>query len=509
MAKSSQLGFMKKRAAGVLMHITSLPSNFGIGDLGSEAREFALFLKDANQSYWQILPLNPVSASQGFSPYSSNSAMALNTLLISPDELVKEALLSPRDLERFTVSSKNRVDFRNATAVKRKIIDIAYETFLSMRSTNMRERFNTFVKDENSWLHDFALFTILKKTHRDKPWFEWPNPFKSRSSKALEKFQIEYDEDIIKVKWEQFIVFQQWYGLKAFCKKLGVSFIGDLPFYVGYDSADVWANQHVFNLTKGGQMKGVAGVPPDYFNADGQLWGMPVYQWDVLKNDKYNWWAKRLKKNIQLFDVVRLDHFRAFADYWEVPANEETAKKGKWVKGPGEHFFKTVESELGELAFIAEDLGDINEAVISLRSNMKLPGMKILQFAFGGDMGKNDYLPHNYDRNFIVYTGTHDNNTTAGWFKNELQKTEKKNVRTYLNFDVNASNIHEHLTRLAYSSVAQIAIIPMQDVLGLGVTARMNVPASAKNNWAWQMDKQSLHSEAAFLRSMTMIYNRA
>jgi 4-alpha-glucanotransferase len=508
MAASSRLAVMNNRTAGVLMHITSLPSEYGIGDFGGAAREFAQFLKEANQTYWQILPLNPVNESQAFSPYSSSSAMALNTLLISPEELMKEGLLSARELDNFTVISKNKVNFRKAEAIKRKLIGIAYENFIGMQSGNLGARFNTFLKQEQFWLDDFALFTVLKKVYREKPWFEWPNAFKFRNRKTLHNFQTDYHEQIMKVKWQQFIAFQQWFTLKTFCKKLGVSFIGDLPFYVGHDSADVWANQHVFNLKKDGRMKGVAGVPPDYFNADGQLWGMPVYHWDALKRDDYAWWIQRLKKNIELFDVVRLDHFRAFADYWEVPAIEKTARNGKWVEGPGEQFFKTVLDELRSLPFIAEDLGDINDKVVSLRNNLQLPGMKILQFAFGGELGKNDYLPHNYDRNFIVYTGTHDNNTTIGWFKNDLGKVERKNLNAYLNADVNQTNIHAHLIRLAYSSVAQVAVIPMQDVLGLGATARMNIPASVKDNWSWRMQKQDLDQHAALLRSLTITYNR-
>jgi 4-alpha-glucanotransferase len=427
--------------------------------------------------------------------------------LISPGELEKEGLLKKSDLKEFTTSAKSRVDFKKAIRLKTDILDLAYTNFQKNDTSNLVERFNTFMWQEAEWLEDFSLFTVLKKLYKNKPWHKWPDEMRKRIPKALAQVATKMEEAITRVKWEQFIISQQWSQLKNYCTKQGVSFIGDLPFYVSHDSADVWANQHVFKLTKDGEMKGVAGVPPDYFNSDGQYWGMPVYNWDILAKENYEWWIQRLKKNIQLLDVVRLDHFRAFADYWEIPASEKTAKKGKWVAGPGEGFFKAVDAKLEDLPFIAEDLGDINDVVIKLRDQLSLPGMKILQFAFGGEPGKNAYLPHNYKENFLVYTGTHDNNTTAGWFAKDISKEEKRSLLAYVT-GVDRSNIHEHMIRLAYQSVARIAIVPMQDVLGLGQDARMNTPASTKNNWGWRMTSQKLDQYAKFLRQLAGLYNR-
>ncbi len=500
---------MEKRGAGILMHITSLPSEFAIGDVGEEARRFADFLEDAGQTYWQILPLNPISADQAFSPYSSSSTMALNTLLISPGELEKEGLLKKSDLKKFATPVKSRVDFKTAIRLKAEILDIAFTNLQKTDTSNLAERFNTFTWQEAEWLEDFSLFTVLKKKYNNKPWHKWPDEVRRRNPKALARVATEMQDAIARVKWDQFIISQQWSQLKTYCKKRGVSFIGDLPFYVSHDSADVWANQHVFKLTKEGTMKGVAGVPPDYFNADGQYWGMPVYHWDTLMKENYEWWIQRLKKNTGLFDILRLDHFRAFAGYWEIPASEETARKGRWVGGPGNDFFKAVSARLGDLPFIAEDLGEITDDVIGLRDDLSLPGMKILQFAFGGDLGKNAYLPHNYTENFLVYTGTHDNNTTLGWFSKDAAKADRENLQRYIGTKVDRSGVHEQMIRLAYQSVARIAIVPMQDILGLGHDARMNTPASVKNNWGWRMTgRRRLDNETRFLRELVEIYNR-
>ena len=510
MRKDPQAGppFMSKRTAGILMHISSLPSAFGIGDFGPEAFRFADFLKTAKQSWWQILPLNPVGASQQYSPYSSSSAMALNTLFISPEELVREGLIQKADLKNFKLPVTDKVNFSTTVKTRQKLLRVAYNHFRQHGNKTLAARFNTFIQQEEYWLEDFAVYSILKKKFKDKPWYQWTSELKKKNPAAIEKIKNQYQADITEIKWYQFIVLQQWLNLRKYCTGLGVSFIGDLPFYVSHDSADVWANQHVFNLRTDGRMRGVAGVPPDYFKADGQLWGMPVFRWDVLKSESYTWWQHRLKKNAALYDVVRLDHFRAFADYWEVPANEKTARKGAWMKGPGLSFFETIKSTLGALPFIAEDLGDINDEVISLRKKLGLPGMKIAQFAFGGELGSNDYLPHNFTENCIVYTGTHDNNTTKGWFSKDIGKTEKQNLNKYLSFSVNSSNVHELLIRLAYASVARIAVIPMQDVLGLGASARMNKPASVKNNWVWRMPGFSLSREEGMLSTLTQIFNR-
>lgn len=478
---------INKRSAGVLLHITSLPSSFGIGDIGPEAFRFADFLHRSKQTYWQLLPLTPIEKGQGYSPYSSTSSMAGNTLLISPESLRDLKLLSDRDLDMHRIPNTGKVKYGEATSAKETLFEKAYQKFLRSGSGSLKEEFNKFKKTEKYWLDDYALYVVLKSLHDSTPWYEWPEQFKLRETQTLKKVVSSSREQIEKVKWLQFIFLQQWLQLKGYCNERGIQLFGDLPFYVSYDSSDVWSSPEIFALDKKRNITGVAGVPPDYFNADGQLWGMPVFRWQVLKKQNYDWWILRLKKNVQLFDVVRLDHFRAFADYWEVPAGESTAKNGTWKPGPGAAFFKAVQKALGELPFIAEDLGDINQPVFDLRDQFKFPGMKVLQFAFGDNTGKNDYIPHNYTENFVAYTGTHDNNTTVGWFKKEVSDKDKMHVSTYLGRTIDGNNIHLELGRIAYSSVAKAAILPMQDILGLDETARINTPASTSNNWEWRL----------------------
>jgi 4-alpha-glucanotransferase len=327
--------------------------------------------------------------------------------------------------------------------------------------------------------------------------------------KALETFSKENKEALQKVRFLQFLFFRQWKQLKQYCNQRNIQLIGDLPFYVSYDSADVWLQRDIFKLDEKGDRLGLAGVPPDAFSADGQLWGMPVFRWDVLKERNYDWWINRLRKNTALFDLVRLDHFRAFADYWEVPAGETTSRNGQWIPGPGAHFFEVLKEQLGGLPFVAEDLGDINDDVLSLRDDYKLPGMKILQFAFGDDNGVSDYLPHNFSSNFFVYTGTHDNNTTKGWYRQEADELTRKRLQQYLGIKVGEENVSFYLSRVAYSSVADNAIIPLQDVIQLNEAARMNIPASGENNWAWRLfPGQVTNEHAQLLKEWTQTFNR-
>ncbi|HET7898628.1 MAG TPA: 4-alpha-glucanotransferase, partial [Flavisolibacter sp.] len=337
-----------------------------------------------------------------------------------------------------------------------------------------------------------------------KPWYEWPDAYKKRDADALKKLSQTHQKDLRKIKWLQFIFARQWHDLRAYCNSRNIHFIGDMPFYISYDSSDVWANKEIFALDEEGKRTGMAGVPPDAFSADGQLWGMPVFRWDVLKEKNYQWWVDRLKKNMELFDLVRLDHFRAFAAYWNVPEGEQTARNGQWVPGPGADFFRVMEKALGQLPFVAEDLGDIDADVLNLRDEFKLPGMKVLQFAFGEDMPQSDYIPHNYGKNFLVYSGTHDNNTTVGWFKTEAGEDIRERIRRYLARDVSENDIHLLFARLAYGSVADIAILPIQDILGLDENARMNVPSSAENNWSWRlMPGQINHETERLLQDWT------
>lgn len=495
----------KKRSAGILLSITSLPSPFGIGDMGSQAYAFADFLNRAEQKYWQILPLTPIDAAQSFSPYSSVSSMAGNIWLISPEKLFEEGYLMEKDLMEFKTSTPDRVNYAKAIQHKSKLFAKAFKNMKAQR----KAAFEAFCDREAHWLDDYALYSALKSAHKNKPWYEWPDSFKLRNLKSLLKFSAENQEAILYTKWLQFIFFHQWKNLKRYCNDLNVDILGDLPFYVSYDSVDVWSRQEIFKLNKNGSMVGVAGVPPDYFNEDGQLWGMPVYRWDVLNDQGYDWWMKRIRKNMELVDVLRLDHFRAFADFWEVPAKEKTAVRGEWKLGPGEHFFSVLKQEFGKLPFVAEDLGDISEAVHKLRLQFNLPGMKVLQFAFGDTMAESDHIPHNYKTDFVAYTGTHDNNTTVGWYRKELKDKIREQVRTYANTNVSEKNIHEVLIRMAYASVAKTAIIPMQDVLGLDENSRMNVPASTSKNWQWRLSGDiAFEKKELWLRQLCALYGR-
>ncbi|HWI94058.1 MAG TPA: malto-oligosyltrehalose synthase [Flavisolibacter sp.] len=498
-----------KRAAGILLHVTSLPSPFGIGDMGHEAKVFAGFLYRSKQHYWQLLPINPTEAGQGNSPYSVISSMAGNPLLISPELIAKEKLLGSNDLKQYYLPQESKAEYTKAGEVKNSLFDKAYQNFKTGNFTNLQNDFEQFCEKEKYWLDDFALYAVLKKRNGGKAWYEWENNFKQRSIEMLREFSTDHSDEISKTKWLQFIFFRQWKDLKAYCNNMNIQLIGDMPFYVSYDSSDVWANKEIFALDENGNRTGVAGVPPDAFSDDGQLWGMPVFKWDVLKERNYDWWIERLKKNIELFDIVRLDHFRAFDEYWEVPAGETTAKNGQWKFGPGIDFFETAQKELGELPFIAEDLGEITQSVYQLRDAFRLPGMKVLQFAFGSDMPHSPHILHHHEQNFVVYTGTHDNNTTLGWYKTETSDEMKKRIGQYLGKAFNENEIHRELSRLAYSSVGKIAILPMQDILGLDENSRMNKPSSGDNNWHWRLTPAQLSVDAENqLKEWSFIYDR-
>lgn len=440
-----------ERGAGVLVHISSLPSPFGIGDMGPEAKAFADFLYRTKQKYWQLLPLNPTEAGQGYSPYSALSSKAGYPLLISPGALVKDGLLKAEELTKYRLPQESRADYGEAERVKSELFDKAYMVFIQAKDSPLQEAFKTFCDKEKEWLDDFALFMFLKKQNGGKPWYEWPAEYKNRNAEALKKLSQKQQKELKKLKWLQFIFAKQWHELRTYCNSRNIKFIGDMPFYISYDSSDVWANKGLFALNEEGVRTGIAGVPPDAFSDDGQLWGMPVFKWDVLKETGYKWWIERLRKNIELFDLVRLDHFRAFSAYWNVPEGEQTARNGQWVQGPGSDFFRVVEQELGQLPFVAEDLGDIDQPVLDLRDEFRLPGMKVLQFAFGEDLAQSDYIPHNYDKNFLVYSGTHDNNTTVGWYRTEANVGIKHRINQYAGHEVNEGNVHDVFARLAYS----------------------------------------------------------
>ncbi len=500
---------VKERSAGVLMHISSLVSPFGIGDMGPQAFVFADFLQRSHQRYWQLLPLNPVEEKQGNSPYSAISSRAGNTLFISPDLLVKEGFLDKSDLAKYHFPAADRINYAEVRQSKEELFHKAYVAFSSSQEADIATGFELFCEENESWLQDFALYSVLKDRFKGKAWFEWPKAYKQRDEKAISKLLEEESDQIRKVKWLQYIFFRQWKHLKDYCNKKDVWLLGDLPIYVSYDSSDVWVHQSLFHLDKEGRLTGVAGVPPDAFSDDGQLWGMPVYQWDVLKEQNYEWWIDRFQKNMVLFDLIRLDHFRGFSSYWEVPGDEKTAVNGTWKTGPGSDFFKVVEKALGGLPFVAEDLGDIDSAVLELRDEFNLPGMKVLHFAFSENMPENEFIPHNHAHNFVTYTGTHDNNTTKGWYRKDIDAATRNRIEQYAGREVGENNIHQVMARMAYASVSKIAILPVQDVLGLDEKARMNTPASMGDNWSWRL-KPGQITEAAEkqLKQLAWIYNR-
>ena len=479
------------RSAGILMHITSLPGKYTTGDMGHEAYEFADFLEKSGQRFWQLLPLNQPDRNCGYSPYSAVSAFAGNILLISPELLYNEGLIREFPLpKKFTAGSK--ADFEAAEDIKLRLLEEAYEVFSTKKPADLTQEFQSFCEKESYWLDDYVVFMTIRKLFEHQPWNLWPDDLKTRNIRALEEIKGNYAESIEGQKFQQFIFFRQFHALKEYCKNKNILLYGDVPIYIGYDSVDVWAHPELFKLKKNLEMSVVAGVPPDYFNDNGQRWGMPVFDWSAVEKTFYKWWVERIKKNLELYDLIRLDHFRGFSAFWEIKADETTAKKGKWVPGPGINLFDTLQYVFPEMPFVAEDLGEIDQPVYDLRDRYNLPGMRVLQFTFGMETGKSLHSPHNYTGNSIVYTGTHDNNTVRGWFGKELDKRSRKILSHYCGRKVNRKNCSWELIRLAYISVSQIAITPMQDILKLDGKARMNVPSDAYGNWTWRMTRNEM-----------------
>lgn len=497
---------MKRRGSGILLHITSLPSPYGIGDMGPWAYKFADFLSQAKQHYWQILPLNPVDPIYGNSPYHSISAFANNLLLISPELMVQDGFLSREDLEPVPNFPQRKVDYHKVIAYKENLFRIAYERFKNSKE----KKFLKFDKENAHWLEDFAQFIAFRESFKRQVWSDWPQEIRDRQPKALQTLSKNLHERIEMEKFLQYVFHKQWFSLKEYCNKKDIQIFGDMPIYVDYDSVDVWTDPGMFKLNDAGKPSFVAGVPPDYFSETGQLWGNPVYKWDVLKERKYGWWMKRIKHNLKLFNMVRIDHFRGLIAYWEVAANEKNAINGKWVEAPAEDFFNVLLEQFPDSSIIAEDLGIITPDVKEIMDRFGFPGMKVLLFAFGDDLATNPYVPHNHVKKCVLYTGTHDNNTIRGWFENEITQEVKNKFFQYLGRKVSKQDVHWELIRLGMMSVANMVIFPMQDILGLGEEDRMNRPSTAKGNWEWKLlPEQITPSVEQSLLEMTEIYGRA
>lgn len=497
---------LKARSSGVLLHPTSLPSRFGIGDLGSQAYQFVDFLAQSFQQVWQVLPIG--TTGYGNSPYSSYSALAGNPLLISPEILIEENLLSVEDCQDLPEFPVDRVDYELVSATKMPLLKKACENFKERGSHEEKEDFENFQIRQSYWLDDFALFMALKEVHEGARWNNWENPIAFRKPEAIIDWTAKLVEEIFEYKFLQFLFFRQWKKLKEYANELGITIFGDIPIYVAHDSVDVWCNPKYFALEEEtGEVAMMAGVPPDYFSETGQLWGNPVYNWEALEEDNFDWWVQRIKGMLEYVDLIRIDHFRGFQAYWAVEQGRQTAIDGRWLEAAGEALFKEMRERLGSLLFIAEDLGEISPDVIALRDKFDFPGLKILQFAFDGNQN-NPFIPYNYNTaNCVVYTGTHDNNTTVGWFE-ELSADQKARVVDYLGC-VCPDGIAWSLIRLGMSSIANLAIFPLQDILSLGTEAKMNTPSQGEGNWEWRFLPGVLtHQLGEQLKHITILYGR-
>ena len=493
-----------ERSSGILLHPTSMPGSFGIGDLGEDAYKFVDVLAACQQQLWQICPLGPTG--YGDSPYQCFSAFAGNPLLINLELLVKQGFLSQEDLKVPGKFDAHSVDYGPVIECKTALLKKAYHTYVTAATAEQRQGYEKFCQAEKSWLEDYALFMALKEHHNGAVWNTWEKDLLKRRPAVLESWKQQLEPAIGYQQFIQYCFFTQWRALKAYANEKGIKIIGDVPIFVAYDSADAWSHPDLFFFDEEGQPTYVAGVPPDYFSPTGQLWGNPLYRWDVMKKRKYAWWIARIAKTLESVDIIRLDHFRGFAKYWRVPAGETTAIKGTWEPGPGRSLFLAVEKALGKLPIIAEDLGVITPDVVKLREAFEFPGMKILQFAFDSKED-NDYLPHTYEKNCVVYTGTHDNDTTRGWYEKCLPE-DADMVRKYLQTD--GWDICWDFIHAAWASVADIAVAPFQDILCLGSDARMNTPATSGQNWKWRFTWEMVPQHALDRLAMfTQVYGRA
>ena len=482
-----------RRSSGILLHPSSLPGKYGIGELGQQALQWIDFLKQSKCGLWQILPLGPTG--YGDSPYQCFSSFAGNPNLISLEALYQENLLDAADLDELPEFSPQRVDFGVLIPWKTNRLWRAYQNFRRRHLPELQEEFERFCHHHADWLEDFALFMALKQVHQGRAWMEWDEPFRQRSATALKTFLTQHQALVDSYRFQQFLFYRQWSAVRKAANQAAIQIIGDVPIFVAQDSCDVWCNPRLFKLKANGYPRQIAGVPPDYFSPTGQRWGNPTYNWRVHQETNFDWWKKRIKHTLAQVDLIRIDHFRGFSACWEIPAHLTTAEKGRWVKAPGKSLFSQLVADLGEeLPFIAEDLGVITADVVELRERFRLPGMKILQFAFGTN-GEKKFLPHNFVRNCVVYTGSHDNDTTLGWW-NSIQNDETDTKNFFMDYTGSTGNdICKDMIRLAYSSIADLVIIPLQDFLRLGSEARMNFPGKPNGNWAWRFKWSQINDE--------------
>ncbi|MGE5423902.1 MAG: 4-alpha-glucanotransferase [Syntrophothermus sp.] len=494
---------MKERAGGILLHPTSLPGRFGIGTLGNAAYDFIDFLVNSKIKFWQILPLGPTG--YGDSPYQCFSSRAGNPMLIDPEMLHEERLITKEELDSLELPETGHVDYGRVITLKYAVLEKAYERFRSESGKELKQDLRYFSKSNSSWLNDYALFMSIKEHNKFKPWYKWTKSLRLKKEEAVAPLEKALKSRIEFHKFIQYMFFRQWSSVKDYANENNIRIIGDIPLYVALDSADAWANPELFEFNQEKMPVAVGGVPPDYFSENGQLWGNPLYNWYYHKQQRFKWWTDRINFNLSMFDMIRIDHFRGFAAYWAVPAGEETARNGKWMPGPGKDLFETIYNQLGELPIIAEDLGVITPDVENLRDSFGFPGMKILQFAFDSAEA-NDYLPHNYPKNSVVYTGTHDNDTVKGWFE-KASAGDRKQALDYMG--CTPDKICSSLIRLAWSSVSNTAVVPLQDLLELGSEARMNTPGTTSNNWKWRCNASDFNPELAKrLSRMAKMYGR-
>jgi 4-alpha-glucanotransferase len=508
---------LRRRSSGILLHITSLPCRYGIGDLGPVAFKFADFLRAAGQNYWQILPLNHTTAKTRYSPYNCFSAFAGNPLLISPDLLHREGYLTKAEIGDVPSLPADRVDYGRVVSYKGRLLNTAFDRF---RTNAKSADYESFIRAHAAWLEPYATFVALKQRLKGRTWCDWPTSLRDFGPKVLElgletalsaksQSAIIDRRSIERERFLQYVFYKQYLDLKRYCNAQGIQVAGDIPIYVAYDSADVWSHPDLFKLSASRKPRFHAGVPPDYFSRTGQLWGNPVYDWQRMEQTNFEWWMQRMKHNLFLFDLVRIDHFRGLIAYWEVPARHQTAMRGKWMRVPHAKFFAELLRQIPFPAVFVEDLGYITADVREVVAKYNFPRMTVLQFAFDGNPARNPHMPHNHAENSIVYTGTHDNNTTRGWFETDLGEQSRNRLFEYLGCKVSADEIAWEMMQVAMRSVAKIAIIPMQDVLGLGGEARMNAPAKAAGNWRWRMRPgQTTARLAERLRNLTATYGR-